>query len=70
MIQLIEKQKGLFNLNIHDMICKFRPMELFVQSQFLPLTRHVRKDRAILFWIVNNKQVSYNQIREAIKCPL
>ncbi len=67
MIQLLEIQKGLFKLKINNIDCEFRPMELFVCDRFMPLTRHVRKDRAILYWVVGGKQVSYNQIKKAIK---
>jgi hypothetical protein len=42
-------------------------MQLFLDSQFLPLKPQVHKSKGYLFWNVGGKQVSYNQIKKAIK---
>ncbi len=65
MIQLIEKQQGKFCIKIHDVNCVFIPMELFVDYQFMPVTKKLKG--STLGWYINRKFISYNQIKKAIK---
>jgi hypothetical protein len=58
-IQLIDKQKGKYTLLIHDIECVFMPMQLFVP-----------KNKSVIKWKVGDKQISYNQIKKAIKQTL
>ena len=64
MIQVTDIQKGKFCMVIHGVECVFMPMELFVDYQFLPLDKKIKK--STLGWYVARKFVSYNQIKKAI----
>jgi len=52
---------------INGIECVFMPMELFTNKSFMPLPKHVPKNRSVLHWYVGGKYVSYNQIKKAIK---
>jgi hypothetical protein len=67
MIQLIDKQKGKYTLLIHDIECVFMPMQLFRSDSFLPVKSLVPKNKSVIKWKVGGKQISYNQIKKAIK---
>lgn len=66
MIQLIEIQTNKYTLKIYGIECIFIPMNLFISNSFLPLTAFVPKNKSVIKWKVNGKQVSYNQIKKAI----
>jgi DNA mismatch repair ATPase MutL len=66
MIQLSHIQDKSFYINIHGEDCVFIPMDLFLNNLF-PLPKHTKKNRNILYWYVNRKYVSYNQIKKAIQ---
>jgi hypothetical protein len=67
MIEFIEKKGKTYKLKINNINCIFMPMDLFIENNFLPLKPHVHKHKAILFWLINGKQISYNSIKKAIK---
>ena len=67
MIEIIDIQKGRYTLIIHGIECIFMPMDLFLSSSLFPLKAFVPKGKSVIKWKVNGKQVSYNQIRKAIK---
>lgn len=67
MIQLIEKQQGKYTLKINGVMCVFMPMCLFCGRSIIPLKPFVPKGKSVIKWKVNGKQVSYNQIKQAIK---
>ena len=66
-VQLIDKQKGKYTLIIHEKKCVFMPMILFLSDSFLPLKPFVPKNKSVIKWKVNGRQVSYNQIKKAIR---
>jgi len=51
---------------IHGKSCVFIPIALFIGNNLFPAKSFVPKDKSVLKWKVNGKQVSYNQIRSAI----
>lgn len=65
MIQVTDKQKEKFCMNINGVDCVFMPMELFVDYQFLPLEKKMKKS-GTLGWYVNRKFVSYWTIKKAL----
>ena len=67
MIQLIEKQPGKYTLKINGLVCVFMPMCLFCGRSIIPLKPFVPKGKSVIKWKVSGKQVSYNQIKKAIK---
>lgn len=60
-IQLIEKQNGIFRLNIGDLHTK--PINLFTDGLF-PLAKVIKG--STLGWHVKGKFISYNQLKKAI----
>jgi hypothetical protein len=62
-IQLIEKQKGNYRLNINGIECLFIPMELFTTGLF-PLKKCLNNNS--LGWYVKRKFISYKQIKKII----
>jgi hypothetical protein len=70
MIQLIEKQTGKYTLQIHGVTCIFMPISLFRADSIFPLKPFVPSGKSVLKWKVNGKQVSYNQIKKAIRNEL
>ena len=61
MIELIEKQQGKYTLKIHGIVC------VFSGRSIIPLKPFVPKGKSVIKWKVSGKQVSYNQIKKAIK---
>ncbi len=53
-------------MKIHEVDCVFIPMELYLLNDLLPLQRHMKKNRNVLYWYVNRKYISYNQIKKEI----
>jgi len=64
MIQVVEIKDGTFCINIYGKTCYFRPMELYVDYQILPLGKKIKG--STLGWYVNRRFVSYNQIKKSI----
>lgn len=67
MVQLIEKHFKSYKLLINNIQCTFITMELFIKNNLFPEHRNVHKHKGYLFWIIGKKQISYNQIKKAIK---
>lgn len=67
MIQLLYKEDKAFYMNIHGVCCIFIPIDLFKKNSLFPLPKHIKKNRNVLYWYVNRKYISYNQIKVAIK---
>ena len=55
MVQLIEKQKGKFCMNIHGVDCAFMPMSLFVGNNIFPVEAKVKG--STLGWYINRKWI-------------
>lgn len=66
MTQVIDKQGKSYTILINDITCTFIPMSLYLGNNLIPIKSFVRSSKAILYWKVNGKQVSYNQIKKAI----
>lgn len=68
MVKYIGKQWNMYTLLINDIRCNYLPPKyLFIGSDPKPHTPFVPKNKSVLLWKVKGKQISYNQIREAIK---
>lgn len=62
-IQIIEKQKGSYRLNIYGVECLFIPMELFTTG-LLPVKKCL--NNGSFGWYVNRKFISYKAIKKTI----
>ena len=65
MVQLIEKQKGKFCMNINGIDCTFMAMSLFVGNNLFPVEAKVKG--STLGWYINRKWISYKQIKKVIQ---
>lgn len=64
---MIDLQTKSYTITINGINCLFMKMELYIGNSLLPLKPFVRSNKAILYWNVNGKQVSYNQIKKLIR---
>lgn len=65
--QLIGNKRKSYTFTFNEIECTFIQMALYTPDSFLPIKPFVRKNKAILYWKVGGRQISYNQIKKIIK---
>lgn len=67
MIQIIDRDNNKYTLLINNNEYIFIPILLYKSNSLLPLKSFVPKGKSVIKWKVNGKQISYNQIKKAIR---